>query len=216
MSSVATLVCMHCNKEFEVSSCKKSKAIYEYKKYNKRYFCCMECRLAARGQQKRVEVECTNCGKVFVPTSSKKKRCSENRFCCQSCATTYNNRNKTHGNRRSQLEDYLENVLKNEFSHLEMLFNDKSTIGSELDIYIPSLKLAFEINGIFHYKPIYGEDKFNKTVENDELKKHNCEKNGIELVVIDTTKQKKFSEESSQKFLKIIRSKINEVFRTSL
>ena len=36
---------------------------------------------------------------------------------------------------------------------------DKSVINSELDFYFPNLKLAIEINGPLHYKPIYGKDK---------------------------------------------------------
>ena len=35
-------------------------------------------------------------------------------------------------------------------------------INSELDVYVPSLNLAFELNGIFHYEPIYGEKKLNQ------------------------------------------------------
>jgi hypothetical protein len=31
-----------------------------------------------------------------------------------------------------------------------------------LDFYFPELRFAIELNGITHYEPIYGEDKFEK------------------------------------------------------
>lgn len=44
--------------------------------------------------------------------------------------------------------------------YLDFKFNDRETIGLKLDIYIPSLKLAFEINGVFHRKNIFGKLAF--------------------------------------------------------
>jgi hypothetical protein len=76
-----------------------------------------------------------------------------------SCSTNLTN---FLGYNRSKLEIYLEQELIKLYSTLEIHFCRSDTIGSELDIYIPSLKLAFEINGIFHYKPIFGEDKLKK------------------------------------------------------
>ena len=79
-----------------------------------------------------------------------------------SCAATYNNKNKTHGTRRSKLECFIEKKLSELYPDLTIHYNQKDTINSELDIYIPSFKLAFELNGIFHYEPIYGEEKLNQ------------------------------------------------------
>jgi hypothetical protein len=91
-----------------------------------------------------------------------------------------------------------------------MDFNRKEAIGSELDIHIPSLNLAFELNGIFHYEPIYGEDKLQKIEENDISKSKACHDAKIDLCVIDTSGQKYFKPKTSEKYLNIITNIINK------
>lgn len=138
----------------------------------------------------------------------KKKSCdikkSPNHFCSHSCAGTYNNTHKTTGTRRSKLENYLESKLTDLYPTLEIHFNRKDTINSELDIYIPSLKVAFELNGIFHYEPIYGQNKLSSIQNNDNRKFQACLERGIELCLIDTSTQKYFKENTSLKYLEII------------
>lgn len=106
------------------------------------------------------------------------------------------------------MEEYIETRLKDEYPEMEILFNDKSIIDSELDIYIPSLRIGFELNGIIHYKPIYGVEKYDRVVSNDEAKKRLCESNEIALHVIDTSGQRRFNEDSSAKYLDYIRNTI--------
>ena len=91
---------------------------------------------------------------------------------------------------------------------LEFHFNKTDAINAELDIYIPSLKLAFELNGIFHYEPIFGKEKLKLSQNNDQRKFQACLEKNIELCVIDTSHQKYFKEQSSQKFLDIIKQTI--------
>ena len=95
-----------------------------------------------------------------------------NSFCSSTCSGTYNSAHKKFGTRRSKLEKWLEEKLIMSYPSLEFHFNRKDTIYAELDIYIPTLNLAFELNGIFHYEPIFGDKKLQSTQTNDKRKFH--------------------------------------------
>ena len=148
-------------------------------------------------------VKCIQCGNEHRKPNNVLKK-GKNVFCSHSCSTIYQNVHKTTGNRRSKLEMWLEKQLIVAYPTLEIHFNKTDTINSELDIYIPSLKLAFELNGIFHYEPIYGKDKLDKTKNNDQRKFQACLERGISLCIIDTSRQTYFKESSSKQFLGII------------
>lgn len=95
------------------------------------------------------------------------------------------------------------------YNNIKIIYNDRKTIGAELDIYIPSLKLAFELNGIVHYEPIFGKEKLSRIQTNDNRKFQACLEKNIELCTIDISSQKYFKEESSNDFLNIITNIIN-------
>ncbi|GAF69878.1 unnamed protein product, partial [marine sediment metagenome] len=171
------------------------------------HFCSRLCKSKASITKK--EVECKNCKKMFFKLPNQIKK-TKNNFCSRSCAATYNNTHKTTGIRRSKLEKWLEKQLTTLYPDLEIDFNQKDVINSELDIYIPSLKLAFEINGIFHYEPIYGEDKLDQIKNNDNRKFAACHENKIELCIIDTSQHKYVKPKTSQKYLDIITNILNK------
>ncbi|MEG4054542.1 MULTISPECIES: homing endonuclease associated repeat-containing protein [unclassified Microcoleus] len=154
------------------------------------------------------EVVCFTCDKVFY---KQRHRLQEGKpdFCSNSCAATYTNCHKNYGNRRSKLENWIEEQLLNLYPKIEIYFNRKDAINAELDIYIPSLNLAFELNGIFHYEPIYGIEKLASIQNNDSRKFQACLEKGIELAFINCSQQKKFQKSTSQKYLNIITSIIN-------
>jgi len=200
------LKCYHCNSTFY--SMKKS-IIQELKENRGRIkYCTNKC--LSKHKQLREQVICNCCGNQFEKkTNQISKSKSGNHFCSKSCSVSYNNKHKTTGNRRSKLEAYLEEQLTNLYPSLEIHYNQKSAINSELDIYIPSLNLAFELNGIFHYEPIFGTDKLGKIQENDKSKSKICFDNKIDLCIIDTSGQKYVKPSTSQKYLDIIKNIIN-------
>ena len=136
------------------------------------------------------EFNCLQCNKIVSRTPSQISK-TNRIFCSTSCAATYNNTHKTKGYRRSKLELWLQDELQSLYPHLIIYFNDKTAINSELDIYFPELKLAFELNGIFHYEPIYGPGKLEQIQNNDQNKFQKCFQQQISLCIIDTTTQKK-------------------------
>jgi hypothetical protein len=153
-------------------------------------------------------VKCKQCGKEFkkMPNQIKKY---PNHFCCQSCSAIYNNSHKTKGTRVSKLEKWLQSVLSKTYPNLEIHFNRKDAINGELDIYVPALKVAFELNGIFHYEPIYGIDKLSSIQTNDNRKMQACLENGIELCVIDSSSLSYFKEKNAIKYFDIIKNIID-------
>lgn len=204
------LECGYCNNNFLVSSNRWKQSRSRKKIYGEFTYCSLICRLSAKGFSLPKEVKCLECNCIFSKRICQIKK-SLNHFCKQSCAASYNNRNKTHGIRRSKLEIWLEEKLTNLYPDLEIHFNRKDAINSELDIYIPSLKLAIELNGIFHYKPIYGTEKLEKIQNNDLIKSKICQTKDIELISIDISMQNKFTEKTSIVFLEQIINKIGRL-----
>ncbi len=198
-----TFECERCHCDFKKT---KGRVKYGLKNRATYSFCSVSCYKNSVGKTK---VNCTNCGIEFEKLPSQIKR-SVNNYCSNSCNASYCNKNKTHGNRRSKLEKWLEEQLTLLYPNLPIDFNKKGVIGSELDIYVPSLNLAFELNGIFHYEPIYGINKLTQIQSNDVSKSLACHDAKIDLCIIDTSQQKYVKPSTSQKFLDIIISIIEK------
>ena len=154
-------------------------------------------------------VICKKCKTKFEKQINQIEK-TNNNFCSKSCAAIYNNTHKKHGTRRSKLEKYLEEELTKLYPNLEIHFNRKDAINSELDIYIPSLSLAFEINGIFHYEPIYGQEKLDKIQNNDKRKFAACHDANISLCIIDASSLKYFKPKNAKKYLDIVSNIIDD------
>ena len=202
--------CDHCGEGFEVTNGTFARSKYKRKTGRQNNFYCGEgCRLDARNFKPKQEVECKNCGEKFMKSFKELKK-TPNSFCGRSCAGTYNNKNRKHGCRRSKLEAWLEVELVKLYPKEKILFNCKEAIGSELDIHFVDLDLAFELNGIFHYEPIFGNKKLKQIEQNDKGKFKACIDNAIDLCIIDTSKQKYFKPATSKEFLDIILKIVKE------
>lgn len=192
--------CVCCNKPFYRT--KREIKLFLNPNHRSTGDCCSkQCRY--ENDNKAIVVTCLNCNKQFYKLPNQIKK-SPNHFCSHSCHATYNNTHKSTGNRRSKLEIWIEDQLTSLYPQNEFHFNRKDTINSELDIYIPSRKLAFELNGIFHYEPIYGFDKLNQIQNNDNRKFQACLEQGIELCIIDASAMKNFKLVKAKKYLDII------------
>lgn len=200
--------CYNCDGTFYATKSNLKRAINTGQTYQAKY-CSIKC--MGEADRTRISLSCTTCNSVFTKLPKEIKK-TKNNFCSRSCAATYNNTHKTHGTRRSKLEAWLEQQLPALYPSLEFHFNRKDAINAELDIYIPSLKLAFELNGLFHYEPIFGPEKLAQIQTNDERKFQACLENGIELCLIDVSTMNYFKPNKAIQYLKGIIAIIDKLY----
>tara|TARA_S200002703_G_scaffold83816_1_gene72217 strand:+ start:169 stop:867 length:699 start_codon:yes stop_codon:yes gene_type:complete len=198
---IIEIACDHCG-TIKQTTKHKIQNKFRKKPNRKGIYCSSQC----SGLDNRTVpvIPCSECNKPVRRYRDARSK-SDRRFCNRSCAASYNNKNKTYGTRRSKLEIYLEEQIRLEYPNLEMICNEKSAIGSELDFYFPQLKLAIELNGIFHYEPIYGQDKLEKIQNNDKQKMRRCLEEGIEFCTVDSSSCSYLSKHNKTKYLNIFK-----------
>lgn len=205
--------CEICNKEFEKIMAFTGHKAWHVKRNNLDTVAA-RARIKAKKEYNMVKYYldpyvCKFCTKSipYEKASAKRielKRGAKHSFCNQSCAASYHNTHKTTGIRVSRLEKWISEKLTILYPLLDIQYNRKDAINSELDIYIPSLKLAFELNGPFHYEPIFSEEKLKKIQNNDQRKMQACLERGIELCVIDTSNHSYVKDSTCMPYLNII------------
>lgn len=206
--------CEQCGKTFY-----KEKQYYQYKivslkKKNAIRYCGNSCRSATLFNGNLYK--CGQCNSPIYRTPRAFKTSKSGKFFCNhSCSTKYQNAHKTYGGKRSKLEIYLEKELTNKYPLLKFDFNKNNEINSELDIFIPSLRFAVELNGPTHYEPIYSEEKLKRIKNNDGRKMQACLEKQIELCVIDTSQMKNFKEHKGKMILQIITAIIDNKLKSA-
>ena len=151
-----------------------------------------------------VDFTCPVCGKHLhlTPFQANKRK-----YCSGHCRNMVNNM-KINGN-RSKAEKMLENMLKVKFPQLAFNINDRTILeGLELDFYFPSINLAIEWNGIFHYKNV--GHNFELIKQKDAKKMQLCKDKNIELYIVkDLTSSTKFIKQQINKIENLLKNKYN-------
>jgi very-short-patch-repair endonuclease len=87
---------------------------------------------------------------------------------------------------RSQAEELCIALLRINFKKIKIERNDKSVLGrQEIDIHLVDYKIAIEIDGITHSKPIFGATRFAESQERDARKEIRLAELGFLLYRID-------------------------------
>ena len=173
-------------------------------------FCSHICHNLSKTTKKYLE--CVVCGKHYYRVPSQILK-SSNSFCSHACVAYYNNTHKTYGTQRSKLEVYLEQQIEQHYPQLHCLYNNKEVIGSELDFYFPTLRLAIELNGITHYEPIYGTDRLEKSQNNDKQKAIKCNELGIEFCSVDSSACSHLNQKQKDKYWALVKDIIDSIIQ---
>jgi endogenous inhibitor of DNA gyrase (YacG/DUF329 family) len=196
--------CANCGVEVE-------KQISDVKR-KKNAFCGKKCNYAYKkaGQQ----IPCDLCGKLGKYKHKKYLTKAKHHYCGNNCKNIDLNSNPAFRPKkagRSKLEKELEMLLKTTYPNLQFTCNDRIVCsGIELDFYFSDLNLAIEINGPFHYEPIFGQKAYEFTKNNDYKKRAICEKKGVELIIIPAVGN------HTQKKLSLIMDGLKEVINFAI
>ena len=204
MRNTVALECEQCGKAIQRVPSKIHK--------HKHHFCSSKCQYEY--QTTLQHVNCDQCG-VEITKKVFELRDYPYHFCSKSCSGKYTSQHKTTGNKRSKLELLIERELTSAYPFLEIHYNRTDAINGELDIYVPSLKLAFELNGIFHYEPIFGVDRLLSAQNNDKRKFQACLEQQIELCIIDVSGLKKLTSNNTKVYTNVITNLIDKKLNQS-
>jgi len=174
---------------FIVNCCYCNKEILKFRsevKRTKAYYCNNKCSSIHIWSNKekidsRIPVNCTNCDIEFLRFPW---MLSDHMFCGLRCSGLYSSQ-FTKRRDQSKMEIFISQQIRESFSSLQLIENDRSLCkGLELDLFLPELNLAIEINGPVHYDPIYGEKYLESIQERDFRKNNICQTQNIEILTI--------------------------------
>lgn len=192
------------------------------------HFCDTVCWSLLRKEQEskeaKIELKCVKCGINFIRIKRKVSKC-KNYYCSRNCSNHKHQANRfvrtrplpihkigRKTKRRSYLEYYIESKIKKIFPSIKYHTNNRFE-GFELDFYFPDLLLAVEINGPFHYFPIFGIEGFQNVQKRDLLRIELCSSHHVDLRIIpvkEATQSNRKKEFYWLKFERIILGKLQE------
>lgn len=177
---------------------------------SKRLFCNRSCASIFNGlnrarkpkeikKPRRIVFECVfqcTCGKTVLRTKNQlRKSKSGEAFCSKSCRMKQHNLlgiTACPSFQVSSEERILFDLIQADFPELKVERNCRNILpsGLELDLFIPSLNIAIELNGPVHFFPIFGNEQFLKTKNKDIIKQMEASALGLNLIVVDISKSK--------------------------
>ena len=169
-----SLICGYCKSNFKIR-----KNTYDglIKNGNKNFYCNAQC-YANSLKLDKIKVNCNNCKKELEKLPYQLNELNIY-YCTKKCFW------KGFERKRSKLEIYLESKIKEFFPDLKFITNDREICnGFELDFYFFELDFAIEINGIYHYKNIHGNNSLKNVQHHDKLKNQICKEKNIKLYTI--------------------------------
>jgi endogenous inhibitor of DNA gyrase (YacG/DUF329 family) len=180
------------------------------KKYPKSY-CSRKC-YGLSFQVPRCNILCKKCGKQITRKLTHINK-YKNQFCSRKCATCYI-RIFSKVAARSKIEEFLFNLIKTDFPILTIEQNIRSLLscGYEIDIWIPQINLAIELNGPVHYFNIYGN--LDITQQHDTTKRDEINQRGYKFIVIDVSQNnyKKTKNLVCEEYLNVIKPMIVDYY----
>ena len=141
----------------------------------RKVFCSEFCH--NKNQDTKIDCICAKCGKAFrLSPIYVERTLHDKNFCSTECSSKFYHE-----------ESYVESLLSAMLSAEGLVHarNDRTVIKPlELDIWIPDKRVAIEINGPAHYKPIFGAEALAGQRARDKRKRELCKELGIKLRVV--------------------------------
>lgn len=115
----------------------------------------------------------------------------------------------------SRLENIIRDALIGEGYTVE--FHRKNIIANEkleVDIYIPTYKIAIEVNGPAHYFPVWGDESLQRHIDADKVKMGLLLTNGFRYIIVKAIRQtesKAIFKELTDKILAVVNEIIDTV-----